>query len=252
MANRKIRKRILFISFLLLPITLNFFSPVLIIMGSFEKIVSGALIVWSMFFITSLFIGRAGCGYICPYGGLQMVTDKVITKDLKNINWLRKLRYILGMGWVIIILYAIISAKGFEEINFFYLTENFVSVDNVAKLIFYYVIVIALLILPLTLGKRAACHYICPMSLLNIIGTKIKNRFKYPSLHLESSPNNCVKCSKCTKACPMSLNVVDMVESSHMKHTECILCGECVTACKFSAIKRTFKYDKMPTFKYNK
>lgn len=81
MKHQKTRKWILLLSFLLLPATLNYFSPYLIIAGLFEGVISGAFIVWSTFFVTSLIFGRAACAYVCPYGGLQMMLDKVGGKE---------------------------------------------------------------------------------------------------------------------------------------------------------------------------
>ena len=240
MKAQSLRRGVLFLSFLLLPITLNYFSPVLIIMGGFEKVAGAAFFVWLLFFLTSLIFGRAACSYVCPYGGLQMISDKAIQKNLKYIKWLEKFRYLLGGIWLIGIIYPIITKGGFNRIDFFYNTTEYVSVSDRGRLIFYYVIVFALLIMPLTLGKRATCHYLCPMSILNIIGTKIKNKLKISSLNLVSNKNKCVKCNQCTKVCPMSLKVMDMVQKEEMDNIECILCGECVSACKVSAINRRF------------
>jgi polyferredoxin len=231
--------------FLLLPVTLNYFSPYLIIDGLINKIAAGAFFVWLVMFITSLFLGRAFCAYVCPYGGLQMTTDLVLQKPLKQIPWLRKVRYVLGFIWLGTILIAFISNIGLIKIKFFYLTESFVSVDNIQKLVFYYVIVIALSLMPIFLGKRATCHYLCPMSILNVIGTKIKNAINISSLRLQLDSSKCVGCKQCTKACPMSISVHEMVKNKNMENDDCILCGECCKACKTAAIKRA--YGKKPS-----
>ena len=120
------------------------------------------------------------------------------------------------------------------------MTETFVSVDSVIKLIGYYVIVTGLLIFPFIVGKRGSCHYICPMSILNIAGTKIKNKINIPSLRLISDKSKCTSCKQCNKACPMSLNVMNMVKNQKMDNVECILCGECGNSCRFGAVKRVY------------
>lgn len=230
----------LFLMLLLLPVTLNYFSPYLIIDGLLNKIAAGAFFLWLTMFITSLFLGRAFCAYVCPYGGLQMTTDLVLQKPLKKVSWLKKVRYLLSIIWLGAILIAFISNVESIKINFFYLTESFVSVDNVLKLIFYYVIVILLSLMPIFLGKRATCHYLCPMSILNIIGSKIKNAINLPSLRLKSDSSKCIGCKQCTKVCPMSINVEDMVKKETIENDDCILCGECCKVCKTSAIKRIY------------
>jgi ferredoxin-type protein NapH len=230
----------LFLMLLLLPVTLNYFSPYLIIDGLINKVAAGAFFVWLAMFITSLFFGRAFCAYVCPYGGLQMTTDLVLQKPLKQIPWLRKVRYVLGYIWLGIILIAFISNVGSMKIDFFYLTESFVSVDNIQKLIFYYVIVILLSLMPVFLGKRATCHYFCPMSILNVAGTKIKNAINMPSLRVQTDSSKCVGCKQCSKACPMSLKVHEMVKKENMDNNDCILCGECCKACNTTAIKKVY------------
>lgn len=223
---------------LLLPVTLNYFSPYIIIDGLGNKVLAGAFFVWLSMFISSFFVGRAFCSYICPYGGLQMSVDRILSKPLKQVRWMRVMRYVLGILWITPIIILTALSIGKAQINFLYLTEGFVSVDNIVKLIGYYVIVFALLILPLLMGKRASCHYLCPMSILNVIGTKVKNRLNIPSLRLTAVSEKCVGCKQCNKACPMSLDVSEMVKLNKMDSLDCILCGECCGACKSNVLKR--------------
>lgn len=236
---KKKRKLLLLFMLLLLPVTLNYFSPYIIIDGLINKLLAGAFFVWLLMFVSSFFIGRAFCSYICPYGGLQMAADFAIQKPLKQVPWMRTLRYALGMIWAAAIVFLIAKNISGAQVNFLYLTENFVSVDSMVKLIGYYVIVLALLVLPLLLGKRASCHYLCPMSILNVTGTKLKNLLNIPSLRLTAASTGCTDCQQCNKVCPMSLNVSEMVRQSNMDSLDCILCGECCSACKKGVLKRT-------------
>ncbi len=240
MKSQKIRRFILLLSFILLPATLNYFSPYLIIAGLFEKVIGGAFVIWTIFLLSSLVSGRAACSYICPYGGLQMLIDKFHNKNLKQIAWLRWFKYGLGVVWVSAIIVPLVMMGGQKQFNMLYMTENFVSVDHWAKLIFYYVLITILAIMPLLLGKRAVCHYLCPMSILTIAGTKVTDLLNTPTLHLTAKKDKCIKCGKCNKACPMSLDVMGAVQKGNMKNTECILCGECCSACGSGVLKREF------------
>ena len=225
---------------LLLPVTINYFSPYLIIDGIVHRIAAGAFFIWLAMFITSLLFGRAFCSYICPYGGLQMLADAALQKPLREVKWLRKAKVVIGVVWLAAIVGLLIAFEGFEKVDFFYLTETFVSVDSVIKLIGYYVIVTGLLIFPFIIGKRGSCHYICPMSILNIVGTKIKNKINIPSLRLIGDKSKCTACKQCNKTCPMSLDVMNMVKNEKMDNTECILCGECCNSCRSGAVKRVY------------
>lgn len=241
MRGQNIRKTILLIFFLLLPITLNYFSPVLVLAASFEGMLGGAFFTWLTMLISSLVFGRAWCAYVCPYGGLQLITDKCIGKKLLDMKWLRALKYVLGLIWLGFMGFLIISKKSYLKINYFYNAENIVSVDSMHTLIIYYFITGAIFILSLAIGKRAVCVYLCPMSILNIIGTKIKNAIKIPSLRLKVDKEKCKGCARCNSVCPVSLDVMNMVKTGRINDTECILCGECENICKSNAIWRTVK-----------
>jgi ferredoxin-type protein NapH len=69
--RQKIRKAIILISFLLFPITINYFSPYIIIDGAAQGIIAGSFITFVLLFIVSLFLGRAFCGWVCPGAGIQ-------------------------------------------------------------------------------------------------------------------------------------------------------------------------------------
>ena len=103
---------------------------------------------------------------------------------------------------------------------------------------FIYYAVLALVVgLALVGGRRSFCHYVCWMAPFMIIGTKIKQYLKYPSLQLAANKSKCVSCRQCTNKCPMSLEVEQMVKKESMKNSECILCGECISVCPKSVIR---------------
>jgi hypothetical protein len=60
-----------------------------------------------------------------------MLADAVLQKPLRGVKWLRKVKLVLGLGWLVAILALLIAFKGFQSADFFYLTETIVSVDNV-------------------------------------------------------------------------------------------------------------------------
>jgi len=62
--RQRVRKLIVIVAFLSFPITMNFLSPVLSISGASEGIVSGSLITFGIFFLSSLLLGRAWCGWV--------------------------------------------------------------------------------------------------------------------------------------------------------------------------------------------
>jgi len=240
---------------MILPITFNWMSPVLIIMGGFEGYITLSLIIFSVWFISSLFIGRAYCAYGCQWGAAQEVMADVLPKQLdpekKRRN--RKIKYIIFGLWIFFIILGPIMVGGYiSGINIFYPNmENnpmsLVSFDATAmgQMIFYFGILFSVVVLFTIIGgKRAFCNYVCPMGVLGILGTKIMNLLEYPALHLEVDTEKCIQCKKCSRACIMSLNVHELVQAGNMYNPDCILCGSCVSTCPQEVINYSWRWKK--------
>ena len=120
---------------------------------------------------------------------------------------------------------------GISAVHFFYETIGGISVVEISAYIIYYVVILTILILSLWAGKRGFCHYICWISPFMIIGTKIKHIFNWPSLRLKAYSDLCIRCKRCNQVCPMSLDVMGMVQKNKLYNSECILCGLCVDHC---------------------
>jgi polyferredoxin len=238
--RQKFRKGLILVSFLLFPVVLYYLSPYLIIQGAFEGIVTGSFIFFTILFVVSLFLGRAFCGWVCPAGGLQeccsMVTDKRASGGKRN--WIK---YFIWVPWISIIALMFKNAGGIKTVNFFYLTDHGISVTVPEAYIIYYGVILLIVLLAFLAGKRSFCHYVCWMAPFMVIGTKVKNALGYPSLKLKSEKDKCIGCKVCTKRCPMSLDVMNMVQTEKMVNSECILCGECVDGCPKKAIRYSIK-----------
>ncbi len=239
MNRQKIRSLLVLVMFALFPIIYYYFSPYLVIMGASEGIVAGSLIVFVLLFVSSLFLGRAFCGWICPAGATQELCMKVRNKSFSNgkKNWIK---YGIWVPWVSIIVLMFVQAGGILAIDPLYQTYYGISITGIESIIMFVAIAGIIAAIALIAGKRASCHTICWMAPFMIIGRKISNSIGLPSLQLASNTDKCVNCKICTKKCPMSLEVNDMVQARNMENIECILCGSCVDNCPKGAIKYTF------------
>jgi polyferredoxin len=235
--RQKIRLTILFLILITFPITLNYFSVFLIIQASSEGVMAFSFLFWSLFTVTALFLGRAACGYICPLGAFQEAKDRMAPKRLGRIKYLKVVKYILAFAWVGAIVYSAISAGGYKEVNLLYNTESGISVDSAQGWITYSFIVLGILLSVFFIGKRGFCHYFCPWGVLNMVATRIKNFFRWPSLHLEISTDKCQQCHTCDRNCPMSLPISGMVQAGSMVNNECILCRTCADNCPNGVIQ---------------
>jgi len=239
--RQKIRLTVLFLVLLTFPITLNYFSVYLIIESSAQGIMAFTLFFWASFTVTSLVLGRSACGYFCPLGAIQETKDRMAPKKLARIRYLKIIKYVFAVAWVGAVIYAAVSAGGYRQIDLLYNTESGVSVDSVQGWFTYFVIVFVILLPVFFIGKRGFCRYFCPWGVLNIIGTRIKNLFRWPSLHLKASSEKCKQCLTCEQNCPMSLEVSKAVASGSMDQTECILCGTCADNCPNGVIEYSWR-----------
>jgi len=241
--RQRIRKAIIIFAFLTFPITMNFLSPYVIIDGAMNGIVNGSLIMFGLMFLSSLFLGRAWCGWVCPGGGMQEIVEPINRRlvNLRKTDWIK---WLIWIPWISIIIWLVIRAGGYSSVNFLHLTESGVSIDEPLKYIMYYLVIGLFLVLAITVGKRAGCHTICWMAPFMIIGRWIRNRFAWPSLRLVADASACSDCKTCTRNCPMSLDVNGMVKAQKMEHSECILCGTCVDNCSKDVIRYSFSSGK--------
>ncbi len=239
MRRQSLRKLFTLISLLLFPITIYYFSPYLIIDGAIKGIVSGSFILFSTLFVTSIFFGRLFCGYICPMSGLQECLKLVKNKKAKG-GKLNFIRWAIWIPWITSIVVMFILTGGIKEVQFTYMTTNGISLVEPMAYVIYYGVILLVVVLNLTAGNRAFCNYVCWISPFMVLGTKVNNVLKTPSLRLSTTKEKCIGCKKCTTACPMNLDVEAMAKSGNMAKSECILCGECIDTCPKKVIRYKF------------
>jgi ferredoxin-type protein NapH len=239
--RQRVRRTLLYVFLLLFPLTFNYYSPALPVMGSAERIVCFSLLFWLTWMVTSLVLGRAACGYICPLAGLQELWDHSIGRRLVRVRFVRAIKYVIGVAWVGVIVLTAVKADGPDRVVLNYQTPHYVSWDSVQGAFIYVGMFGLVTLLCVPMGKRAFCHYLCWWAPLNIAGTKIKDAAGLPSLRLEAKRARCTRCGTCDRACPMSLAVSTMVAGDALRHTECVLCGSCVDNCPSGAISYTWR-----------
>lgn len=243
MKRQKIRKLLLIVALLLFPITIWYMSPYLIIQGAMEGIATGSFVVFLLMLVGSIFFGRLFCSYLCPMGGLQdclgCVNDKAPRQGWKNI-----IKYVIWFIWIGAVIACFIFRKREITIDIFYMTDHGISITEIYNYVIYYGVIILVLIPALLCGKRTFCHYFCWMAPFMVIGSKIGKLLHIPGIHIKSEKEKCISCKKCNQVCPMSLNVVELVNSKKDFGAECIQCGSCVDNCPKRALSYGLKRSK--------
>jgi len=243
--RQAIRLTLLLLSFIAFPLTMNYFSPYLIVQSGFAGILNGSAIVFGSMFVGSLLFGRVWCGWMCPAAGLQepllRVNNGRVGKRADIVKWL------IWVPWIAAVIVGVARAGGYSSVQPFFGTEGGISVAGstdrpiIAAYAIYFIVVLLFFGLALALGRRGGCHAACWMAPFMIIGRSARNTLgAWPSLRLVANTPACKNCGTCTGECPMSIDVEAMVASESMEHPECSLCGSCADACPSKVIRYSF------------
>lgn len=176
-------------------------------------------------------LGRAICGWLCPFGLILDMCNKVCTHRYKPSNRLRFVKYfflggvVLGAALTGTILWCrYICFGALLGVVPYWLTWQTVSafwlIYHLGLFAFYFTFSY------FTHG-RAWCRYFCPLgaifSLLNPFSLiKRKYDFKW-----------CTQCDKCKEICPMGL---DPTDDDLYSKLDCLKCGRCARECKSNAL----------------
>lgn len=193
-------------------------------------------------FLFGSFLGRAVCGWLCPFGFFADVLDRLINikklrSKVKISSKLLYLRYFLIIFlisaplWTIpyFCIYICQSANIYGLLPYYLTTglEGFTSTFKTSawlKGIFFFhmVSIFILVFLAVTISGRWFCRYVCPLG-------AIYGLFNYVSpLQVKHDSNKCTNCNRCTKVCPMD---IDLRNNNFSTVTSCIRCGKCTKLC---------------------
>ena len=203
--------------------------------GRFPAYVLGLLLLFGVL------LGRLVCGFLCPFGLLQDLLDRIPLPKFKLPRRLdRPLRYVKYVVLILLVIGAVALAEpvfckylcpaGLLEAGL-PLTGLNPRLAGMRGTLFYVKLAILLFLVLLSLFVyRPFCKYLCPLGafygLFNGVGF----------YRMEVSEEKCVRCGKCAAACPMDVDVV-----KHPNSPECIRCGKCRDACPTGAVSGGFR-----------
>lgn len=240
----RVRNLLLIISLLLFPVTLYYFSPALIVNGAFNHIMNGSFIVFLAMLILSIPFGRIFCGWLCPSGGLQECLMQVNDR-IPRRGWRLFIKYAIWAVWIALVVFLYIQNGGIQKVDFFFETDNGISVHDFQSYVIYYGILLLILIPALIGGRRTFCQYFCWMAPFMAIGMRIRQALHLPGLHITvKSSNLCKHCNRCSKSCPMGIDVASFISKGQIRTTECIQCGSCVDNCPVNILQYSMKYQR--------
>ena len=198
-----------------------------------QKVFAGTMTLFFFTLVFALVFGRAFCGNLCAFGFLQELLGKISKKKirvpLKLDRVLRLLKYAM---LVLITLTAWITMKlwispydPYAAFAHIWSGPELLS-ENLVGFILLIVVVAGSVFI-----DRFFCRYLCPAGAVYGLIAKISP--------LKIKHDACVMCGKCSKVCPMG---IDVAHTDVVNSPECIACGECISACpsKDKPLKFTF------------
>jgi ferredoxin-type protein NapH len=210
-------------------------SPDLLMFGASEGIMAGDVMLFGSLFVLSFLVGRLFCGWICPAGALQDFCMDINKKPASNkYNWIKMVQFV---PWITFFIFLLIYFGGFKHADFFYKRALGISLVGLGEWVMYFMTVAIVFMMAVLGGKRGLCHYLCWVSPFMIIGGKIRDFLSIPSLRLATKPELCNSCGLCSRLCPMTLPLDELIKTGQIDHSECILCSTCVDSCSKNVIK---------------
>ena len=185
-------------------------------------------------------LGRTVCGWLCPFGFIQDLLDKVPLPKIRKGAWSRAFswgKYVILFGLVIVAPIVLLNATGIGTPAFCaYLCPAgtleagipLVAMNEdlrfmLGALFDWKVGVLVALLAVSLFVYRPFCRFFCPLGALY----SFFNRFAL--LRYRVDEEVCTNCGACLDVCKVDIRRVS--------DRECIQCGACVTSCKTSAIR---------------
>ena len=226
------------------------------------------------FLIVAVLLGRALCGWACPFGFIQDILSfikrkhmKITPRTHKNLIYIKYLILTITLLTVVILsaamlagvgsgykealgsfaqapfnalsphdtLFAILPTMAYNAITSSGTLDILVTIGSLSLLFWARIFILGLVLVFAVYTPRSWCRYFCPVGALMGILSHLS------FLGLKRDVVHCTKegCRSCVEACPTKVPILEL-SWEKFTHPECIYCLECVDACKTKAIKPKF------------
>ncbi|MBE6909348.1 MAG: 4Fe-4S binding protein [Ruminococcaceae bacterium] len=190
-------------------------------------------------------LGRAICGFLCPFGFVQELLHKLPLprKKLGRFPGDRPLRWVkyavlalmvvvlpIVVGWTPVFCKYLCPAGTLEGGIPLVLIHGGKLRLTLGTIFYRKATILVIVLVACLFIFRPFCKYLCPLGA--IYG--VMNRFALYRMHV--SAEKCVGCGACARACPMQVDPVKTPNGA-----ECIRCGACVAACPKDALRLGFR-----------
>lgn len=213
-------------------------------LGNIEPSHPAAMIFFLAIVVSSMFVKKGFCGWICPVGTISeyvsMLGEKLFRGNRKMPRktdlGLMSIKYLLMFAFVFLIL---VMPSAYMVL--FFVQGEYKMMDGRMLLFFMdaskvTITVLASLFVLTLFFKSFWCRYLCPYGALLGIASYL-SPFK-----VRRDDDKCINCKACTKSCPMQIKVH---KEEAVTSAECFGCMSCVSHCpEDGALEMTYKPGK--------
>lgn len=193
------------------------------------------LYVLGMVGLVGALIGRASCGWFCPFGWFQELVYKLPTPKLRlpnRFNWTRYVVLAVLVGVIPTITrepwFCKLCPAGTLEAGIpVVLIEPGVR-HLIGTLYWIKIGILGALLAWMSATRRPFCRWVCPLGALWSPLNPIS------SFRLQVDQDVCIRCDRCQAVCPVDIRVYEDPASG-----ACIRCLQCVPECPVSCISVT-------------
>lgn len=197
--------------------------------------------------LVGILSGRAVCGWLCPYGFLSDIFNKLPGKRIKlNLKWSYIKYPFLAIFLISSISYffkdksdILFYCSFLCPVGFYYGVLEYALTTGLKgmikdfpflhyMLIYHFFIGALVIIGSIKLGGRFFCKYFCPLGTVYGLFAKIS------VFNIRLNSNKCNGCGNCTKVCPMNISILNQ---GFVSKSNCILCGRCRRVCPVKKVE---------------
>lgn len=192
-------------------------------------------------------LGRFVCGWLCPFGFIQDLLNKIPFP--RKVRFLPKEKLLVKTKYIILILFVLllpiffvndigngapafckwICPVGTLEGGIPLVASNEALQQQAGWLFIWKISLLAVILFTSIIVYRPFCKLFCPLGAIYSLFNKV-TMYRY-----RVNMDVCIGCGKCKQACKMNVNPVQ-----DANHLECIRCGNCKNACPVNAIESGF------------